>query len=45
MVVEGDDRFGVVHHSRHKDFSGFDIELIKGAGADDVNADDFVSGV
>jgi len=50
MVVEGDDGFGdaclhALHHGRHKDFPGFDVEFIKGAGADDVNSDDFVSGI
>ena len=51
MVVERYNRFSVVHHRRHKDFPGFDIEFIKGAGADEagfpipMDADDFVSGV
>ena len=49
--MESDDRLGVIHHSHHKDFPGFDIEFIKGAGADEagfpipMDADDFVSGV
>ena len=56
MVMEGDDRLGVIHHDSHKDVSGFDIEFIKGAGADGgienlarfsipMDADNFVSGV
>jgi hypothetical protein len=35
VVLEGDDRLGVVQHGGHKDFAGFDVDFIKGAGADD----------
>jgi hypothetical protein len=45
VVVERDDGLGVVHHGGHKDVSGFDIEFIDGTGADNMNADDFVSGI
>jgi hypothetical protein len=45
VIVEGDDGFGVVQHGGHKYFSGFDIEFIKGADADDVDSYNFVSGV
>ena len=45
MIMKRDDRFGVVHHGGYKNFPGFYIDLIQGAGADYMNANNFISGV
>ena len=45
VVVERDDRIGIIEHSRFKDFAGFDVGGVEAADGDDVESGEFVFGV
>jgi hypothetical protein len=45
MVVEGDNALGVIHHGRHKDFSGFNYVMIERACTDNMDSVDFFLGI
>ena len=45
VVVERDNRIGIIEHGRLEDFAGFDVGAVEAADGDDVESGEFVFGV